>query len=188
MKNKSIFSLLALASLWLSQTGCASNANKTTEEAAQTATEVEEAAPAIEQSDDDMAPDFTLKDIQGKDFSLSSLRGKYVVLDFWGSWCPWCLRGLPKMKEYYAKYKGKLEIVGIDCQETEEEWKECVEENKIPWIHVYNPTTSDALQRAYGLQGYPHKVVISPEGRVLKAFIGEVPEFYPFLDEVLGGK
>ena len=46
------------------------------------------------------APDFTLKDIEGNDLALSSLRGKYVILDFWGSWCGWCIKGMPKMKEY----------------------------------------------------------------------------------------
>ena len=44
------------------------------------------------------APDFTLNDINGKPLTLSSLRGKYVVLDFWGSWCIWCIKGMPKMK------------------------------------------------------------------------------------------
>ena len=57
------------------------------------------------------APDFTLKDIKGNDFKLSSLRGKIVVLDFWGSWCGWCIKGMPKMKEYYEKYKGKFEFL-----------------------------------------------------------------------------
>ena len=56
----------------------------------------------------DMAPDFTLNDIDGNPLSLSSLRGKYVVLDFWGSWCVWCIKGMPEMKKYYAKYKDKL--------------------------------------------------------------------------------
>lgn len=45
------------------------------------------------------APDFALKDLQGMDFTLSSLRGKYVVLDFWGSWCSWCIKGIPDMKK-----------------------------------------------------------------------------------------
>ena len=50
-----------------------------------------------------VAPDFTLDDINGKPFTLSSLRGKYVVLDFWGSWCGWCIKGMPDMKKYYEK-------------------------------------------------------------------------------------
>lgn len=66
------------------------------------------------------APDFTLKDIQGNDFSLSSAKGKYVILDFWGSWCGWCIKGLPDMKKAYRKYKHKVVFVGIDCNDTEE--------------------------------------------------------------------
>ena len=62
-----------------------------------------------------MAKDFTLKDINGNDLSLSNLRGKYVVLDFWGSWCGWCMKGLPDMKAAYEKHKDNLEILGIDC-------------------------------------------------------------------------
>lgn len=88
------------------------------------------------------APDFTLKDIKGNDFKLSSLRGKIVVLDFWGSWCGWCIKGMPKMKEYYEKYKGKFEILGVDCNDTEAKWKAAVEKHQLPWIHVYNPKDS----------------------------------------------
>ena len=55
---------------------------------------------AKEESDEMMAPDFTLTDIYGMPLTLSDFRGKYVVLDFWGSWCPWCIIGIPKMKEY----------------------------------------------------------------------------------------
>ena len=71
-----------------------------------------------------MAPDFTLKDLQGNDLALSSLRGKYVVLDFWGSWCGWCIKGIPDMKKYYDKYKDRMEILGIDCRDTEAKWKQ----------------------------------------------------------------
>lgn len=79
-----------------------------------------------------VAPDFTLDDLKGKPLQLSSLRGKYVVLDFWGSWCIWCIRGIPKMKEYYAKYEGKFEILGVDCNDSPEKWKAAVEEHALP--------------------------------------------------------
>ena len=84
--------------------------------------EMEEKAKKVQASGVE-APDFTLNDINGKPFSLSSLRGKYVVIDFWGSWCIWCIKGMPKMKEYYEKYKGKFEILGVDCNDTEAKWK-----------------------------------------------------------------
>lgn len=53
------------------------------------------------------APEFTLKDLDGKNFDLSSLRGKYVVLDFWGSWCGWCIKGIPEMKKAYENTREK---------------------------------------------------------------------------------
>ena len=129
------------------------------------------------------APDFTLKDLQGKDLTLSSLRGKYVVLDFWGSWCGWCIKGIPEMKKYYAKYKGKMEILGIDCRDTEEKWKEAVEKHELPWLHVRNEGNPD-VSTLYAIEGYPTKIVIDPEGNIAKIVVGEDPAFYEYLDEL----
>ena len=131
--------------------------------------------------------DFTLKDIHGKDFSLSSLRGKYVVLDFWGSWCGWCIKGMPEMKKYYEKYKGKFEIVGVDCQDTEAKWKAAVEKHQLPWIHVKNET-KDLTPEKYAVTGYPTKVLINPDGTINKIIVGEDPEFYKYLDSLFENK
>ena len=136
------------------------------------------------------APDFTLKDINGKDFTLSSLRGKYVILDFWGSWCGWCIKGMPEMKKYYEKYKGKFEIVGVDCNDTEQKWKDAVKKHELPWLHVYNPRANTQEELAnnvcgkYGVTGFPTKIVLSPEGKIVKTVIGEDPAFYTLLDEL----
>ena len=129
------------------------------------------------------APDFTLKDLQGKDLTLSSLRGKYVVLDFWGSWCGWCIKGIPDMKKYYEKYKDRMEILGVDCNDTEEKWKAAVEKHELPWLHVRNTDEADITVK-YGIQGYPTKIVIDPEGKVAKIVVGEDPAFYKYLDEL----
>ena len=136
------------------------------------------------------APDFTLKDIEGNDFTLSSLRGKYVILDFWGSWCGWCIKGMPKMKEYYQKYAGKFEIVGVDCNDTDQKWKDAVKKHELPWKHVYNPRANTEEEQAnnvcgkYGITGFPTKIVISPEGKIVKTIVGEDPAFYTLLDEL----
>ena len=129
-------------------------------------------------------PDFTLMDINGKPLSLSSLRGKYVVLDFWGSWCGWCIKGFPDMKKYYEKYKGKFEILGIDCNDTEEKWKKAVEENQLPWLHVYNKKDDKDVTKIFGITGYPTKIIIDPEGKIARSIIGESPAFYTYLDEL----
>ena len=144
-----------------------------------------ESTTRVEQEDADamMAPDFTLEDIYGMPLTLSSFRGTYVVLDFWGSWCPWCIKGIPEMKEYYKKYSGKFEIIGIDCNDPVEKWKAAVANYDMPWKHVYNPKGSRLAQQ-YGVQGYPTKIIIDPQGRVDKVVVGEDPAFYTYLDEL----
>ena len=130
------------------------------------------------------APDFTLTDINGGQQSLKALRGKVVVIDFWGSWCGWCIKGFPKMKEYYAKYKEKMEILGVDCNDTQQAWREAVADNSLPWLHVFCPKESPLLKQ-YQIQGFPTKVIVSAEGKIVRTFIGEDPKFYSFLDELL---
>ena len=151
------------------------------------AAEKEEASQSLQEGlEDQMAPDFTLMDINGQPLALSSLRGKWVILDFWGSWCGWCIKGMPKMKEYYAKYAGKLEILGVDCNDTVEKWKNAVAKHEIPWLHVYwDKEKGDNPVELYGVQGFPTKVVIDPEGKIAKIIVGEDPAFYDYLDEVL---
>lgn len=129
------------------------------------------------------APEITLNDLNGKPLKLSSLRGKHVILDFWGSWCVWCIKGIPQMKEYYTKYKGKFEILGIDCNDTEQKWKDAVAKYELPWLHVYNPKSSSVLSD-YGIQGFPTKIIIGPDGKIVKTIVGEDPAFYTLLDEL----
>lgn len=139
----------------------------------------------LEMEEGRRAPDFTLKDIDGNDFNLASLfgKGKYIVVDFWGSWCSWCIKGFPKMKEYYNKYRDKLDIVGIACYDKEDKWKAAVAKNGIPWLHVFSP--DGITEERYGVTGYPYKVLISPKGKVVKCFRGETDEFYKTLDKLL---
>ena len=131
------------------------------------------------------APVFTLNDIEGKPLALESLRGRYVILDFWGSWCVWCIKGFPQMKEYYAKYPAKFEILGVDCNDTEEKWKAAVKKHELPWLHVYCPDGSTLLSD-YGITGFPTKIIIGPDGKIVKTIVGEDPSFYTLLDELFG--
>lgn len=130
------------------------------------------------------APAFTLKNLEGKDVSLSDFKGKWVILDFWGSWCPWCIKGFPELKEAYEKYSGQLEIIGIDCRESEAEWKAGVEKYQLPWVNVYNPEDSKLLSE-YGVQGFPTKAIINPEGKIANITVGHNPEFFTVLSDLL---
>ena len=131
------------------------------------------------------APDFTLNNVEGKPVSLSSLRGKYVVLDFWGTWCGWCIKGMPEMKRMYAKYNQRLEVVGIACGDTEEVWKKCVADKALPWTNVLNATGEADVSAMYAVKGYPTKIVLDTEGRILKTILGESSEFYGYVDSLM---
>ena len=97
---KKIFLSIIMAVVAIS--GCADNSKKQQAEPENTVAETVEAETVAMEADADgiEAPDFTLNDINGNPLTLSSLRGKYVILDFWGSWCGWCIKGIPQMKEY----------------------------------------------------------------------------------------
>lgn len=149
---------------------------------------------AFAQSDDEIlasmklkegqpAPDFCLKDLEGNDVTLTYYQGDWVVLDFWGSWCRYCVQGIPEMKKAYEAYHPMgFEIIGIDCNEAESAWKEAVAKYQLPWVNVYNPgDRNSGVCAEYDIKGYPTKIVVNPEGYVYKIFIGEDPAFYEFL-------
>lgn len=131
------------------------------------------------------SPDFTLPDTDGKDFTLSSLygRGKYTVLDFWGAWCTWCMKGMPAMKEAYGKYKTAVEFVGIDCGDKEEVWKQTVASQQLPWINVRSE--GDDVSVRFGVEAFPTKMILDPRGVVVARYTGEDPAFYTTLDSLV---
>lgn len=134
------------------------------------------------------APDFTLRDLDGNPVSLSGLCGRYVILDFWGSWCHWCLKGIPDLKAAQAKYGDKLVILGIDCLDTEEKWKKAVEHYGLDWLHVREPEEMKPEERPtvlYGVNAFPHKLIIGPDGIIRHIVSGENPEFFQELDRLM---
>lgn len=131
------------------------------------------------------APFFKLKTIGGEDFTLEKITDKkYIILDFWGSWCGACVKGFPKMKEYYNKYKDKIEIVGINCNDTTEKWKKAVKENKLPWIHL-KQEQNDKIANNYAVKSYPTKFILDKNYKIVAVFLGEGEDFYQELDKLL---
>lgn len=134
------------------------------------------------------APDITLPDMEGKPVALSSLRGKWVLLDFWGSWCRWCMVGVPQMKENYEKYKDVCQFVGIDCRESKEAWIAAVKANGLDWLQLYNEPADGGKPAnvVFGVTGYPTKILINPEGRIEIVCVGEDPKFYDAFPALMG--
>lgn len=134
------------------------------------------------------APDFTLNDLNGNSFTISSTRGKWVVLDFWGSWCMPCIKGMPEMKQTYKKFSGKVEFIGICCNDKQERWQKAVNDHALPWIQLFNPRDIDYRQDPlvlYNVKAFPTKIILTPEGTIHKIFVGETPDFYKELDNVI---
>ncbi|MBR2628331.1 MAG: AhpC/TSA family protein, partial [Alistipes sp.] len=143
---------------------------------------------SLAQGVDTSTSDFTLFDTEGNPFSLSSLRGKWVVLDFWATWCGPCIASMPHLKDYYQKYAGKFEIIGIASESKEATWVKMVKDMELPWINVINPQNSTKekdLTNVYGIEGFPTYIILNKEGKIHKEYLGAQPDFYKELDTIL---
>lgn len=121
----------------------------------------------------------------GHKFELSALRGKYVIIDFWGTWCMPCIAGMPKMKEYLNKYKGRLDIVGI-AQEGDDgtKWREMIKSRELTWHHVLDSKDKKYVG-GFNVAGFPTKIIVDPQGKILGRYTGEVDELYTKIDELM---
>lgn len=93
------------------------------------------------------------------------------------------MKGMPQMKEYYAKYKNRIEFVGIDCRDSEDTWRETVESEGLDWTNLYNGNGQEILVN-YAVEGFPTKVLIDKEGKIVQVFVGESEELYEKLDKL----
>lgn len=116
------------------------------------------------------APDFTLPTATGEEFSLASLQGHIVILDFWASWCAPCIAEMPTVKEIYAKYKDKgLKVVGISMDNSKAAWMKSIDKIQIPWLHV---SSLKGMKRCpvaelYQVYAIPKLYIIDKEGKIV---------------------
>lgn len=117
------------------------------------------------------APDFTLTSIAGDTVSLSSFKGKWVILEFWASWCKPCRANNPHMVAIYEKYNPKgVEVIGIASWDKDEDWKKAVDEDGLPWINVNSAEKvkgQDNVSETYVINSVPTSFLINPEGVIV---------------------
>lgn len=136
------------------------------------------------------APEITLNTIDGKQFSLKSLRGKYVVLDFWASWCSDCRRDAPNIVALYNKFHQKgVEFVGVSFDRNNESWKNGVAKLALPYTQVSDLKNmrESPVSLAYNIKWIPSVYVIDPEGKVALATVMS-DKVDAFLTSVLSSK
>lgn len=129
-------------------------------------------------------PPFTATDKEGRLVNIAMYKGKYVVLDFWGSWCKPCIDGFPLMKTYQAKFKDQCVFIGIACNDEYANWQKALQNHNPAWQQVLNQEHRDDIAARYNVEAYPTKIIIDPSGAFLTSFVGETTAFYQYLDQL----
>ncbi len=123
----------------------------------------------------EMAPDFTMTLLDGRAMNLSDLKGHYVLIDFWGSWCGPCRQDNPNLVKLYNEFHGEkfkhargFEIVSIGLEMKESRWKAAIEKDGLRWPYHhadFNRMKSE-IASLYGVKEIPTKYLITPEGQI----------------------
>jgi thiol-disulfide isomerase/thioredoxin len=145
----------------------------------------------LEGSKGQQAPAFTLTDKDGKNLSLSDYKGKYLLMDFWGSWCGPCRQSHPHLVELYNKYKGvNFDIVGLASERDTlgERWRKAIADDKLTWKQANLATNSkgEEVLDDYNVRAFPTKILINPKGEIMAFYVGGSSELDDKLKEIFG--
>lgn len=121
----------------------------------------------------------------GDTFEFNSLKGKYVLIDFWGTWCGPCIEEMPKVKSYQEKYVDKLTILGVNQGDTKDKIAKFITPNNYTWTNLMDGKGDANFVFKFNVAGFPTKFIIDPEGKILHRFVGNGEEAFTVLDELL---
>ena len=134
---------------------------------------------------------FKEKGLDGNIVDIAAMKGKVVLIDFWGSWCGPCRKSHPHLKAVYEKYRSKgLEIVGVAVEngtkeKQQENWKKAIAEDGITWLNVLNDRETNDIAKEYGVKVFPTKILVDKNGKIVLRIAGESNELDEKLAELL---
>lgn len=119
----------------------------------------------------DFAPEFSARLSNGQEVSLDTLRGKVVLLDFWGAWCPPCRESVPTLREISGKADAsKVIVISIDEGDSKEKWSQFVQKNGMTWGQIYDEDHS--LVDIFAVNTFPHYFLLNKDGIIVHKFSG----------------
>lgn len=122
------------------------------------------------------APSISYPDALGKLQNLEKYKGKYVLIDFWASWCGPCRQAIPKVKELYAQYRDKgLEVVSISIDTDKNAWRKAMADEKMPWEQLLSDN-KDKTMADFQFAGIPTLYLLDREGKIVTKYTGYSPE------------
>jgi peroxiredoxin len=115
------------------------------------------------------APELSLPDMNGKEIKLSSFKGKYVLVDFWASWCLPCRQENPNVVQAYNKYKNKnFTILGVSLDKEKDDWLHAIQKDKLSWTQVSDLREWNSLAvSTFAFTGIPFNVLVDPDGKII---------------------